>query len=777
MRILVRISFLLFVFCKGVFAQVPVGDWKVHVPFSNTIDIAIENDKVYCAANSGIFVYDLDDNSISTLTKQNGLNDVGISAMAYEPESEIIIVGYNNGNIDLVVNNVVTNLPDLERSILQTSKKINNILIHDELAYLSCDFGIIVVDVVRREIKETYFIGEFGSFEVINEVAVLNDTIYAATENGIKAGSFSRNLSDFQSWFDASPVSLSEDAHQYNSIVVFDNALYTNYKSAEFDQDTLFVRQNGNWTKFASDMYSNQSVTDINAFENRLCVSLSFFAWIFDEDWNMTENIYTYGDDLSSPEPLSILVYNDEYWIADRRQGLVHRPGPFTHQLIAPSGPPSSSFFELAFRGDELWVASGSVTARWGNNNQYEGLYKYANNQWTQYRSGGLDSIQDIVNIAINPFNTSEIYGGSWGKGLFKTLEGTLTEVYRENNSTVNSIDLFPFYAIGDIAFDKNGVLWATNSGLPGQRIVDPLVAFDGEDWYEFRLSNFPDNQGHVNELIIDRNGYKWMTSYVNGVIVYDDNGTLADENDDRVVHLTTGEGEGNLPSLTVFDLAEDQNGIIWLCSDEGLAIIQSPISAFDNGGVDAEKIIIEDGENFEYLLEGQALSCIHIDAANRKWIGTYGGGVYLISADGQETIYHFTSKNSPLLSDDILDININPQTGEVYFATSEGLVTYNANSTDGEVYDGPTYAFPNPVPPGFEGTIGIRGLPNNGEVKITDITGNLVYETFAEGGSANWDGNDLSGRKVQSGVYLVMASNTDGSNTVITKILFIRGQ
>ena len=776
-RLFSLITFLFLSFAS-TFAQVPVGDWKVHVPFSNAVDIAIGNNKVYCAANSGLFIYDLSDNSLSTLTKQNGLNDVGVSAMAYEPESEIVVVGYKNGNIDLIVNNVVTNLPDLERSVIQTSKRINNILIHDELAYLSCDFGIIVVDVTRREIRETYYIGEFGAFEIVNEVAVLNDSLFAATEKGIKVGAFSSNLSDFQSWTDVSPVTLSDDGHEYNTIVAFDGELITNYNTNVFDQDTLYVRNGGSWTKFSHPSYSNQSVTDLNSFENNLCVSIDFFGWVLDSEFNLTENIYTYGENNPSPEPRRILKYNNEFWIADNKTGLVRRSSDgFTHQTIAPSGPPSSSFFELTFRGEELWIASGSVDKRWSGNNVYEGFYKYANNQWTQYKSTGLDSMMNIINIAINPNNTSEIYGGSWGRGLFKTLDGVMDEVYRENNSTISSIDLFPFYAIGDITFDQDGVLWATNSGLPNARIVDPLVAFDGEDWHEFRLSNFPDVQGHVNELIIDRNDYKWITSYTNGLIVYDNNRTIANLDDDQVIQLSTGEGQGNLPSLSVFDLAEDQNGIIWLCTDEGLAIIRSPQDVFENGSVDAEKIIIEDGENFEYLLDGQSLSCIHIDAANRKWIGTYGGGVFLVSDDGQETIYHFTAKNSPLLSDDILDININPQTGEVYFATSEGLVSYNANTTDANLYDGPTYAYPNPVPPDFEGTIGIRGLPGNGEVKITDITGNLVYETFAEGGSASWDGKDLSGRKVQSGIYLVMASNSDGSETVITKILFIRGQ
>ena len=162
------------------------------------------------------------------------------------------------------------------------------------------------------------------------------------------------------------------------------------------------------------------------------------------------------------------------------------------------------------------------------------------------------------------------------------------------------------------------------------------------------------------------------------------------------------------------------------------------------------------------------------MDGGNRKWIGTASGGAYLLSEDGQETIHHFTAENSALLSNTIFDIEIFGSTGEVFFATDRGLVSFIGDATDNEEYTGPTYAFPNPVRPDYDGLIGIRGLVENAEVKITDITGNVIYETISEGGTATWDGKSLNGKRAQTGVYIVFSVNDEGTEKKVAKILFI---
>jgi hypothetical protein len=769
--ILILFSFL----SVSLLAQRAIGEWQVYVPFSKSVSLTSGENKVFCASESGYFMVDLLDNSIEITTKEDGLSDVGISIIKYDNQTKTLVLGYDNGNIDLIQNKIVHNVPDLKRSFIQGDKKINNINFHDDVVYISTNFSILVVDILKREIRETYSLGNQGTYLSVFETAIRNDSIFAATAQGVKVGSLSNNLSDFQQWKDISPIKNVK----YNTIVNFNNDVIVNYSKADaWDQDTLYVYKNNAWEKLQlPDLYKNNKIDNLDVGNNKLMISFPFNGMIVNSDYTLAENIYSYGDNFSGPQPIEMISIGKEYWIADKASGLIRRKNTFSHEVIAPKGPPFSDVYDIEFNDGVGWFASGSVTARWGNNYTIKGIYKFENREWTLYRNNGLDTIYDIFELSINPNNTDELFLGTWGKGLIRFEDGQMRDLYRDNNSTINRIDVFPFYAIGGTVFDDKGMLWVTNSGLPSNRILKPLSAFDGETWYNFRLSNFTDNIGYVNQIIVDQRGYKWIVSYRNGIIVFDENGTLTDDDDDRVALLGTNEGSGNLISNEIRAIAEDNDGNIWVGTSEGITVIRNPSQVFEPGGVDAERIIIEDGETFSYLLDGVQVSKIYVDGGNRKWIGTFGNGIYLISEDGKETIHHFTTENSPLLSDNILDIEINDNTGEVFIATEKGLVSYKGDAIHGSKYNGPLYAFPNPVPPNFEGEIGIKGLTDNAEVKITDITGNLVYETFANGGMASWDGKDLSGRKVQTGVYLVLASNTDGTSTDITKILFINGK
>ena len=755
-----------------IFAQ--VGSWQIHVPFKNSIAVAASKTKVYSASSTGVFSYDFSDNSIETITKINGLNDVEISAMAYLDSEETMVIGYKNGNIDLIKNNVISNLPDLRRSFIQADKAINSIFIKDHFAYLSTSFGIIVVNTKRREISSTYTIGNQGTFVKVNQITILNDTIFAATDNGIRIGDLNRNLSDFQNWTDFSP----ETGKVYNAIVTSNNKIICNLSVEQWNQDKLYQYKNGQWSLFIPSFnYENNTLKKINVDNNRIFLAFFDFAYEINSDGAPIEHFFTYGDNFLTPEPNMLIWANNRYWIADNRVGLVESFDTWANKVITPNGPPTGNVFGITNIGNEMWFTGGAVSANWSNNNFKDGIYKLSDNTWTHYKAGELGNIADIVGITPNPRNPSQKFLSSWGQGLVEVNNGEFVKLYNSENSIIKSIDLFPFHGISDAKYDSKNVLWVLNSGLPTQRIQQPLIAFDGKDWFSYRLGNFVDNGQHLTGIAIDQNGYKWIQSFRNGVIVFDDGGTLANTNDDKVAFLSTNEGSGSLPSNEVRDIKIDKNNVVWMATSEGLVVVRNPQNAFNPGGVNAEKIIIEDGNNFSYLLDGLLLNCIYIDGADRKWIGTFGSGVYLLSPDGRTTIHHFTVTNSPLISNNILKIGVNEQTGEVFFATDKGLVTYKGNAVDAKKYDGPLYAYPNPVPPNFDGDISIKGVSENAEIKITDITGNLVYETFANGGFVSWNGKDLAGNKVQSGVYLVLASNTDGSDTQITKILFINGK
>lgn len=772
MKLVVKIQFFLSVLALPVFGQkAAIGQFVDHLPYSSANAICVAGDKIYVGTGPALFIYDTQDGSFTTLSKVNKLSDLGVTALAYSEEYRSVIIGYESGNIDVILNNQVINVPDIARATIQGFKSINNILVKENFAYLSTGFGIVKFDIQRNEIKETYFIGNNATNVPVNGMAFFNDTVYAATKEGVYlADANVANLADFQNWSKHSQFS----SGNFNAIDASNTHLLVNLSTNNFNADTIYKYNGIEWSSESFSSYSNEDVNDIRFIDNEWLISQSGSAFIVAGDLSSDNKIFDYGAGFQAPQPRGIAKgTNGVYWIADDRQGLISSINSSTYQSFVPEGPASSEAWAMDYFDGKLWVASGALTPSLGNNYLREGLYKYENNTWTSYNSGGIDSLFDLTAVAINRGNSNEVFVGSYGLGLGRIQNGELKEVFDEYNSGIQAISVFPWRGIGGIAFDNNNVMWVSCTGLPGAPVANPIVAWDGQSWNKFNLDNKLISQTRAGELLIDDNGYKWLVSRGNGIFVFDDNGTLADDGDDRLATITTGENSGNLPTKTVNCMALDKDGAAWIGTEDGLTVISSTIGVFDNQ-LKADRIIIEQEGAFQFLLETEIITSIKVDGGNRKWIGTLSGGVFLVSDDGQETIHHFTADNSPLLSNTVFDIEIFGETGEVFFATDKGLMSYIGDATDGDEYTGPTYAYPNPVPPDYDGVIGIKGLVPNAEVKITDITGNVIYETISEGTTATWDGNSLNGNRAQTGVYIVFSVSDDGTQKEVTKILFI---
>jgi ligand-binding sensor domain-containing protein len=254
---------------------------------------------------------------------------------------------------------------------------------------------------------------------------------------------------------------------------------------------------------------------------------------------------------------------------------------------------------------------------------------------------------------------------------------------------------------------------------------------------------------------------------------VFTDNGTPDNPADDLSTVLNSSAGHGKITGTTVFAMAEDHNGEVWIGTEKGISVFYSPENIFSGQNFDAQQILVTEGGYVQYLLENETVTAIAIDGANQKWIGTDRGGVFLFSEDGTKQVYHFMAENSPLLSDRITSIALN-QDGEVFFGTDKGVISFRAPAAPGGDTNENVYAFPNPVRENYEGYIAVKGLVNNAQVRITDVNGVLVYSTRAEGGQAIWDGKNFDGKKARTGVYLVYAANDSGSEKVVTKILII---
>ena len=402
-------------------------------------------------------------------------------------------------------------------------------------------------------------------------------------------------------------------------------------------------------------------------------------------------------------------------------------------------------------------------------------IFSYIDNQWKTIYHNAFD----IIGIVVDPGNKNKIYAAAWGKGVLEFNNGKLIETYDETNTDNSLQTMTPgidHIRIGGLAFDADNNLWVTNTR------VDNLLSVKKTDgsWQAFQFLEF--STGDAGSIIIDSYNQKWIvlkqntSSTIGGILVFNDNNTIDDTSDDQAKWLNTVVGSGGLPINTVICLAEDLDGEIWVGTTEGIAVFFSPESVFGGNDFDAQQILVDQDGQFQYLLETEVVTTIAVDGANRKWIGTQKAGVFLMSEDGTEQILHFDENNSPLLSNNITSIAINHKTGEVFFGTDKGIISYKSTATKGSdmFKKEEVYAYPNPVKEGYEGVIAIKGLVTNAVVKITDISGTLIYETIADGGQAIWNGKNFNGKKAHTGVYLVFASNEDGSETIVTKILVI---
>lgn len=767
--------FLLAAFISGLSISetngqdIPVGQWRDHLPFSNLISLARSTGRVWAASPYGIFWLDTEDNSISKLTKVNGLSDIGISRIVWNEPQGILLVAYNNANLDIIKGNSIINLPDIKNKQIQGDKSIYNIYFKNQFAYLSCGFGVVVVDLLKVEIADTWYIGNQGAalrvFDLTFDKA--GQYVYAATEKGLRKASASANLALFSSWTQAS--TFTNDLSSFNLVEALDDKIVTNRKAVQYNQDSLYILENGKWSNLLPG--TNFPRVSLNTSGSKLIINMGFFVTILNSDKSFNSQINSYNPGILNATDI-IIDGDGTKWITDAESALIRINPDGTTVRIEPNGPPVATTFALAPSGSEMWGVAGGRTDAYGNNWSMANAFRFSEGTWTSFNNKKfplLGDARDYVALAVDPLNPKHLFVGSWGYGISEYLNGELKTQYTDLNSSLRPATAWSIWiGAGGLAFDSKANLWATNS------ITSNILSVKKTDgnWRSFNLS--PYNTIDVGQLLIDQNDQKWMVLRNNGLLVFNDNGTIDNPADDKVTNLTNVVGNGNLSGDKVTCLAMDQDGFIWIGSDKGVSVIYSPWNVFKGSDFDAQTVRVESDGKLIPLLENETITAICVDGANRKWFGTANSGVYLIAADGSKHILHFTADNSPLLSNTISCIGINKD-GDVFIGTDKGLVSYRGTSAEAAVSNKGAFAFPNPVRPNYYGPIAIKGLTMNADVRITDVTGRLVSQTKAEGGQVIWNGNDLKGKWVLSGVYLVFVSNADGSSTVVTKILIVR--
>lgn len=751
--------------------EIGIGQWRDHLPYQKVIAVTKGEGKVYAATPFSLFYYNEADNSLNRLNKINGLSDVGVSSIQFHKGLRTLIVAYSNGNIDLVKDEVVFNMSDIKRKTILGNKSINRVVLIGDDAYLACGFGLVVLDLSRREFRGTYFIGPDGTSININDVDFdpVDSLLYAVADEGIfKANIFTANLANFAEW--QREFSAALPSGPFNHVAVHNHKVYINRKGPAYSTDAMFVKINGAWQAFQPENTSTRF--SMNVFNDRLVVSNNLAVDAFRPDGTMEFRIYTYNPGSVVPAD-AIIDENNAIWIADQQSGLtrVDRPNQDAEQFKL-DGPDFADVYELDAGGNDVWVVPGGRNTAFGSIYRQAQFAGFVDGKWktvTSKQDTILNSMRDVLTVAVDPANHKRVYFGTWGYGLLEYNNSQFVENYTDRNSTLEKSVLGGnWIGVGGLAFDASNNLWVANSSSTAALSVKKTNG----DWKSFNLG--PQASGlDLAGLMIDKQQLKWLRTRDHSLVVFNDNNTPDDTSDDQTRRLTSASGNGSLPGNFILSMAADRDGQVWLGSDEGVAVIYSPSNIFSNQNFDAQKVLINQDGFGQYLLEAEAVTSIAVDGANRKWFGTDRAGVFLMSADGTKEIAHFTEENSPLLSNSILSITIT-DAGEVFFGTSKGIISYRSESVPPQ----PTYdnlvIFPNPVRESYNGTIAIRGLVSNTNVKITDIAGNLVFSGLSEGGQAVWNGRNFNGDKVQTGVYLVFVTNTDGSKTTVGKIMFI---
>ncbi len=764
-----------FLFPVVLHAQVGIGQWRTHLPYDQVIDVAVTPGMVYAATPYSLFTYRLKDDKVSVFDKVKGLNDLGIAKIAYDDHSGQLLVAYRDANVDLIDNKQnVVNIPDIFQKEMTGIKTINNIFFKDDFAYLACSFGIVVLDMKRHEIKDTYYIGPDGSAINVLDITADDTALFAATQKGIYYVSLqASNPADFQQWHLENRLPVPQQ--NYNLITAFQGKIYANFSPGGWDGDTLYVFDGRHWQYFQPSNHEHHF--QLNAESNALLLVNRY--WVEGFDASGKRVFYVNKADVNGIQPLAARgdVQND-VWIGTKYRGLLKSKNQNNDQSLAkPDGPASVKVFALDAGGNNVWVVPGGYQSNWAKSYIHDGVFLFRDGLWQTFNSSNtpaFDTITDWVCVKTDPDNPGIAYVGTFQEGVLKFEDGKLTKVFSRNNSSLQPwVNNTALVNVSGLDFDDRHNLWVANTGASNLLSV---MKNDGT-WRAFNLG-YSLSGIDVGDLMVDKNNDVWIKKRKNGmVIVFNDNGTVDDPTDDRVKVLNSSRGNGNIQGSIVYSFATDNTGQVWVGTDKGINVFYSPETIFEPGAdFDAQQILVprNDGTGLaDILLVTETVTAIAVDGGNRKWVGTQRAGVFLFSPDGLKEIHHFTTENSPLLSNHITGITID-KNGEVFIGTDKGLISYRGTATPGNPSFSDVYAFPNPVRENYTGPIAIKGLVTNASVKITDSYGNLVYETKAEGGQAVWDGRNFNHVHVTSGVYLVFMTNADGTESLVTKILVL---
>ena len=790
----------------------PFEFWVDHLPYNTFNHTTSLDDYVFAASSNNLLVVNSNSDEISRYSRINGLTGSNITALKADEGSGTVWIGYANGRLDIWTSLGISSIAAIEETPSYTGlKRINDISFYNGMAYIATDFGLVEFDIATRLAGRTLLLGANFSPIAIESFDINPSGVVVAYSPSLNTefliGDLNETLpswstTDYRLGFDQfDPQHITYFPSEQRFIYAVDDLTSGAYLLALAENSTGQWTAEGYSTPFQSGV-GGQSIQDISTTANWLIITREFNVLArestakntFGDSLNISSALFAQG----VLRPIAAVQHEADgsIYIGNFKTGLIRvRDGNKVKRFLPPSPYSDRSYKVISYGqgrnftfsnsldpgGPESFggviLAPGALTDLWTKTFVADGASVYSGQDWTNFGFEKLYSATDIVDAAFKISGTgeSELYLSSWGKGLIK-LEGISDPSFADTAAFFNTTNTGGVLKgvngndndlrTGGITFDENGTLWGVQS-----LVSTPLYSIDEEgNFSAYSLS--PGADAVALKDVVARDGMVFIQSRTSGLYGYSESSGVGIKR-----RVSSGVGNGNLPSDKVLSLAFDNDGELWIGTDEGLVVLYSPENVFDGtGSRDARPILFEEEGVVQKLLGENPVSAIHVDGGNQKWLGTRGAGLFLVSPDGLQTIHQFTAENSPLLSNNILSIATDPTTGEVLIATDAGLIGFRGDATPG--YRGFTpelHIYPNPVRPGYKGPIFIQGNSEDARIKVTDVSGALVYDMQATGGQAQWDGTKLDGQPVASGVYIIYATDDLGEVTAQGKVLIVR--
>lgn len=750
-----------FFFLSMAAGQTPVGTWSDHLIYSTAINVTAGSDEIFASTGYSVIVYNKEYEELHKLSRVNGLSETIISTLTFSQENDLLIIAYASGNIDILKNNTIYNIPDISLKYIPGKKEINKIRVRGKYAYLACSFGIVIIDLASFEIFDTWKPGN-GSVDYpeVWDIAFSATKVYAATTKGVYYGDIDNpGLAYFGNWSIISSLPMPEG--KYNAVVFSGDRLYVNHSATNLIGDYIYcVDDEAVLFSYVSGRYNNSFEKTNDGF----IVASGNFATYYHDDGTLYKTVSSYS--WGTPDIEQAIEDENDLWIADITSGLVKWENMNDFSSYTMPGPSSNSAVSVTSLNGKTIICGGGVNIPWNNLWRPFHVSVHEDYSWTYLSS----SVRDPMRAFIDPADRSHFFIATWGGGLLEYKDNELINNYNDSNSPLQTIvPGSPYVRLCGMDMDSNGNLWITQSEVPGTvKVLKP----DGT-WI---VNPATATVATIGDLVITRSGIKWIVlPRGNGLFILDDNETPDYFDDDQYKQIFVTDPEGKIFSF-VYSIAEDLDGNIWVGTDQGPFIYYNPDRIFEED-IRAFRIKIprNDGSGLaDYVLGTEAITSIAVDGANRKWLGTQNSGAYLLSPDGTSQLQQYNMQNSPILSNLVADISVDNLTGDVWFVTSDGVISIRGEAVTGKEEFSGVYSFPNPVREDFTGNVTITGLIRDTQLKITDISGNLVFKTVSDGGQASWDLTTYNGKRVATGVYLVFCASPDGSKSCITKILVI---